>query len=77
MPTLNLKDKNGNGKARASLMLGIDGSPVVLLGDENGKPRAVLGHVDLVGTSEGRVEKRPASSLVLFDKDGKVLWKAP
>jgi len=25
----------------------------------------------------GTVEQRPASSLVLFDRDGKVIWKAP
>jgi hypothetical protein len=39
--------------------------------------RAVLGHTALEATATGTVEQRPASSLVLFDKDGKVIWKVP
>lgn len=39
--------------------------------------RAVLGQIDLEETKTGIVEKRPASSLVLFDKDDKVIWSAP
>jgi hypothetical protein len=36
-----------------------------------------LGHSAIEATRTGAVEQRPASSLVLFDKDGKVLFKAP
>jgi len=72
---LALIDKKGG--ARAWLTLASDGSPSLILQDENGKERAVLGHTALETTRTGTVEQRPASSLVLFDKDGKVLWGAP
>ncbi len=39
--------------------------------------RAVLGSIDLETTATGSVEQRPASSLVLFNKDGKVIWQTP
>ena len=35
------------------------------------------GHPALETTATGTVEQRPASSLVLFDRDGKVIWKVP
>lgn len=54
-----------------------DGPVLVLHDDEKGKMRAALGAISTEGTRTGTVEKRPESSLVLFDKDGKVLWKAP
>ena len=47
------------------------------LRDAEGKTRAVLGHVTLGGARTGTTEQRPASSLVLFDKDEKVIWMAP
>lgn len=72
---LALIDKKGGG--RAWLTLASDGSPSLILQDENGKERAVLGHTGLKATRTGTVEQRPASSLVLLDKDGKVLWSAP
>ncbi len=92
-PTLTLYDQNGkvravldgtpdlslygqNGKGRASLSVDTSG-PSLVLGDENQKARAVLGHTALEATATGTVEQRPASSLVLFDRDGKVIWKVP
>ena len=42
-----------------------------------GNIRAVLGYTKLENTRTGVVEHRPVSSLVLFDKDGKAIWKAP
>ena len=71
---LSLSDQNG--KDRAVLSAGTSG-PSLALRDENQKARAVLGHTELEATVTGAVEQRPASSLVLFDKDGKVIWKAP
>jgi len=65
-----------NGKTRAGLGVGTSG-PSLVLRDENSKDRAALGHTALEGTATGTVEQRPASSLVLFDRDGKVIWKAP
>ena len=41
------------------------------------KPRAVLGSTSLELIKTGTIEKRPESSLVLFDKDGKVIWQTP
>jgi len=37
--------------------------------------RAVLGRTNLETPRSGSVETLPLSSLVLFDKEGKVLWK--
>lgn len=45
--------------------------------DEKGTTRAVLGHMKLEHPATGVAEERPVSSLVLFDKAAKVLWKAP
>jgi hypothetical protein len=44
--------------------------------DGNGAS-AILGRVDLKKTVTGSVEQRPASSLVLFNKDNNVIWQAP
>jgi len=73
-PGLWLYDQNE--KRRAQLRL-LDGEPRLQLYDQNGKGRATLGHTDLNITRTGSIEKRPASSLVLFDKDGKVIWSVP
>jgi hypothetical protein len=45
--------------------------------DENGIERAVLGTTGLQNTRTSAVTTRPASSLTLFDKEGKVLFRAP
>jgi hypothetical protein len=37
----------------------------------------VLGSVDLNVIDTGGIHKRPESSLVLFGKDGKVIYEAP
>ncbi len=72
-PGLLLADQNEKGR----LLLGVDTSgPSLVLRDEN-QNRAMLGHAALEGKTAGTVEQRPASSLVLFDKDGTVIWKAP
>jgi hypothetical protein len=42
-----------------------------------GQMRAVLGPVLLNNPRTGSTETRPASSLVLFDERGAVLWRAP
>ncbi len=67
-PFLALLDQNG--KQRAALSVGVDGTSALLLSDQNGKLRAGM-------TATGTVEQRPASSLVLFDRDGKVIWRVP
>jgi hypothetical protein len=60
------------------LSLSSDDGPCLTLHDDKGEPRAGLSVF-----SDGRprlalhVEARAESSLVLFDKEGKVMWKAP
>lgn len=51
-----------------------DSMPAITLYDEKFKPRATLGRVELKSTSTGAV--RSEYSLVLFDKDGEVIWSA-
>jgi hypothetical protein len=53
------------------------GEPYLRLADDAGKTRATLGAAELERTHTGVIEKRPTSSLVLLDKEGKVIWKAP
>ena len=74
-PGLDLLD--GTGAMRASLSLSPDGSPKLDLSDATGKRRAVLGAANLEAAKTGEETKRSESSLVLFDKDGKVIWQAP
>jgi len=39
--------------------------------------RAALGNFDLKNTATGSTEHRAASSLVLLNEQGRVLWEAP
>ena len=73
-PSLGLLDENGKG--RAGLSVRTDG-PSLVLRDENGKDRAVLGVTDLTIPRTESIEKRPPSSIVLFNEEGDVLWSAP
>ena len=54
----------------------INDQPRVGLDDTEGFS-AALGSTDLVTTSTGQQHQTPAASLVLFGKDGSVLWSAP
>jgi hypothetical protein len=45
--------------------------------DEDGNKRAALGSVNLNVIATGEIQNRPESSLVLFGKDGKVVYSAP
>jgi hypothetical protein len=73
-PSLGLYDAKG--ELRAALGTDSGGRPSLGLADEQGKPRAVLGALALKTIGTGAVEQRAESSLVLFDKEGKVLWQA-
>lgn len=64
-------------KTLAELNVGSHGNPHLDLYDKKGRLRAVLGTVDLRYTRTGSTEKTAPSSLVLFDKKGKVLWERP
>lgn len=65
------------GDIRAQTVLSPDGLPRVQLFDQDTQMRAVLGHTELQITRTRSVEQRQASSLVLFDEKGTVLWRAP
>jgi len=45
--------------------------------DEKMKNKVTLGYVDSITTDKKSKVSKTESSLALFDKDGKVLWKAP
>ena len=75
-PYIALRDKDG--KERLSLTLTDTGEPTLIFYDNNGKERAVLGTMDITRMKRtGAIEERSYSSLVLFDEDGKIVWKAP
>ena len=74
-PSMNLWD--GKGTSRVYYGLADDGSPSIHLSDEAGKTRAVLGVTTLQVVRTGETRTTPASSLVLFDKNRKVIWEAP
>ena len=68
-----------NGKPRADLSVGNFGPSLTFL-DPSGRARAVFGSTMLVSShvsDNGVVERTPASSIALFDKNGKLLWRQP
>jgi len=52
-------------------------STAIRIYDGEGNIRAVLGSVNLNVIATGEIQKRPESSIVLFGKDGKVIYSAP
>jgi len=74
-PSIALMD--GRMKNRAVLGLWEDGEPYLTLLDRSGQVRATLGSTILRDSLTGSSVRRPCSSLVLFDEDGKIIWSAP
>jgi len=74
-PIVQLMDQKGT--RRALLEVDSDGHPHLALYDKDDKIRAELGTTSLETSRTGAIERRPESSLVLFDKKGKVIWSAP
>jgi len=64
-------------KTRAALVLESDGSPSLKLYDRDGMIRSALGSAEIEIIRTGEARKKSESSLLLFDKDGKVIWSAP
>jgi hypothetical protein len=67
------------GKTRANLSVGNDG-PSLVLYDASGQQRTIIGSTTVVAShvnENGIAEKGPPSSIVLFDKAGKLLWRQP
>ena len=74
-PTILLMDKKG--VERAILALDIEGRPHLAFKNAKGYKRVFLGYADLEHSQTGEVGEGLFSSLVLFDKKGKVIWQAP
>lgn len=72
---LELKDEKA--QTRAKLVVSHTGRPTLLLLDRIGRGDAVLGEVIIPISDVGIVEERPAGSLILTNKDGKVVWRMP
>ena len=67
------------GKTRANLSVSNDG-PALVFYDPSGQARTILGSTTLVGShvnDNGIAEKAPASSIVMFDRGGKLLFRTP
>ena len=79
-------DANGNaildltdekGKSHATLTVTAAGSPSLSMRDNNNLSEAWLGAVNVPISTAGIAEERPAGSLILMNKDGRVVWRAP
>jgi hypothetical protein len=75
MTRIGLRD--GEGQMLAKLEVSSGGQVALTLRDEQFRDRAVVGSVALQQTRTGSTEMRPPSSLVLFDTEGRVMWKVP
>jgi hypothetical protein len=67
------------GKTRVNLSVGNDG-PSLVFYDTVSRARTIIGSTTLVGShvnENGIAEIAPPSSIVLFDKAGKLLWRQP
>ena len=67
---------DNTGTKRVGLSVG-DGETTLGLFDESGSKRASLGTTMITVTKTGEKRQLAESSLVLFDKDGKMLFQAP
>src|SRR2546425_10877459 len=78
-PAIATTDQTGT--LRVFISLDSDGEPSLVLSDKNGRNPAVLGTISVqnegfLGATESIV-KRPASSLVLMNKEGSIVWQTP
>ncbi len=67
--------RDADGGVRATISVGENG-PLFSISDKDGF-RAELGSTSLVTPSTGETHKTSAASIVMFNKDGKVIWRAP
>jgi hypothetical protein len=70
---------DATGKTRANLSVTNDG-PSIVLYDAGSQQRTIIGSTTVVGShvnENGIAEKAPPSSIVMFDKNGKLLWRQP
>ena len=60
-----------------SAVSGASNREALIVFNDKGELRAALGATELETIGTGEVAKRAESSLVLSDKEGKVMWQAP
>lgn len=53
------------------------GGPFIKIKNRKGRDRVVIGRSTLIDTRTNSTTQRSASSIVLFDKKGRVLWEIP
>jgi hypothetical protein len=59
-----------------SLKSSRDGEPQIVLGSED-DPRTIIGYTKLRKRKSGDVIIKSSSSIVMFDKNGNIIWSAP
>ena len=72
---ISFQDKNK--KLRVIMGIDSDDTPQFKLYDEHESLRAALGSTTIEITATGESRKPAEVALILYDKDGKVMWKAP
>ena len=72
---VDLRDEKN--QSHAVLMVNALGSPTLIMQDKSTNSRAVLGETTLLINEAGITAERPAGSLLIFNKDGKVIWRTP
>jgi hypothetical protein len=68
---------SGEDDSTLTLLMPSNNQPSVEITDSKGTTRAVIGHSAIKGAHTGVVEQHPASSIVLFNDQGNVIWRAP
>lgn len=74
-PSLVMMDSRMNG--RALMGLSEEGEAQLSFLDQFGQRRLAMGSTEFSNPLTGLPEKRPCSSITLFDEQGKVIWSAP
>lgn len=64
-------------KPHATVIVNAQGSPSLIMRDKATESVALLGEAILPISVAGLDEERPAGSLVLLNKEGRVVWRAP
>jgi len=72
--SVELLDKN---RSRIEALVDRSGNSSIDLYDTDGNHRAALGHASTEVVRTGIAMEHPESTLILLNKDGKVLWSAP
>ncbi len=73
-PYLILNGKDG----KQRVILDFDeGNPRMIFKDNDAQTRLIMGTSEVTSRFKGTIEKRPPSSLVMFNKDGRLIFSAP